>query len=136
MTTIDSTEPKLIEYICPECGFEHYIPTPQDVQPPAPLDTGVELDRIVEMFGVEVIEAFEALSEVDGDKAKNKVILALTSYIQERVDGKLLEVIGWIERNHLGKGFGGSDRWEHASAEIIDHIEVLRKASRGKKGKL
>lgn len=33
------------------------------------------------------------------------------------------ELRGWIERRHLGKGFDGSDRWEHCAAEIIAHID-------------
>lgn len=35
----------------------------------------------------------------------------------------LHDAIGWIERNHLGKGLDGTDRWEHAAAEIIAWLQ-------------
>lgn len=50
----------------------------------------------------------------------------ISQLITEREADKLEELKRWIERNHLGKGFDGTDRWEHCASEIIAHITALQ----------
>jgi len=56
----------------------------------------------------------------------DEAMALLNSEKQKSELAKLDELQGWIERNHLGKGFDGSDRWEYCASEIVRKIESLK----------
>ena len=83
-----------------------------------------ELTKILTEFQVQIMRWSNGDIK-DSRPAFYKTRDAISILIQREVRAARQDIKGWIEHNHLGKGFDGNDRWEQVSAEIIMYLEEL-----------
>lgn len=108
-------------------------------KPKAPKANSPTADAISEILTETLNNFYDYITEKDIIKAAEEYYSKTTftqakaklqALIDTTVVERLTDLQGWIERTHLGKGFDGSDRWEHCAAEIIDHIKQLELSQR------
>lgn len=98
--------------------------------PPNPI-TDKSLELAVILSKLYRLSEPNGLTTGDIDWAETKILALFSDFAKAEQDKLLDSEIGWIQRNHLGKGFDGSDRWEQCAAEIIAHLETRKGESDG-----